>query len=238
LSEFIVINLLKSLRISRIGMHLVFEGTTTISPDQIETIMKNKKFKLKNSYKYKTEKFNSGICCSNHNLIFNNCHDFVHDCLETVGHPDIKKFVTYKDKARIFKIIREINTKKQNIKNTLKGWFDEIMENIENCFGPTITNVSNEEKDEYSCFSLIDQSLLGTNDLTLSTNNLNGRCGPNYGRCPSGQCCGKNGKCGTKATICSKQNGCQPNYGKCKNIKIVTKKKVVKIVVTKKNNHH
>ena len=60
----------------------------------------------------------------------------------------------------------------------------------------------------------------------------------NYGKCPSGQCCGKNGKCGTKPTICSKQNGCQPKYGKCKNIKIVTKKIVVKKIVTKTKNKH
>jgi len=81
-----------------------------------------------------------------------------------------------------------------------------------------------------------------TNTDTINDKSTNNRCGPNYGKCPSGQCCNKNGKCGTKATFCSKQNGCQPKYGKCKNIRIVTKKKVVKKVVTKvvtkkKNNH-
>ncbi|ORX76669.1 hypothetical protein BCR32DRAFT_72541 [Anaeromyces robustus] len=70
-------------------------------------------------------------------------------------------------------------------------------------------------------------------DNIISTN---GKCGPKYGKCPSGQCCNKNGKCGTKATFCSKQNGCQSKYGKCKNIVIVTKKKVVTKVITKKKN--
>jgi len=98
----------------------------------------------------------------------------------------------------------------------------------------------NLKKDNYDVVQVIDgekfsEITMGCSDvaesiLDISNDNIStsGRCGLDYGKCPSGQCCSKNDKCGTKATTCSKQNGCQPKYGKCKNIKIVTKKKVVK----------
>jgi len=77
------------------------------------------------------------------------------------------------------------------------------------------------------------------NNNSISDESTINRCGPKYDKCPSGQCCNKNGKCGTKATFCSKQKGCQPKYGKCKNIVIITKKKIVTKVVkaTKKKKN-
>jgi len=42
------------------------------------------------------------------------------------------------------------------------------------------------------------------------------KCGFNYGKCPAGQCCSKNGNCGETATYCSLSNGCQMNYGECR----------------------
>jgi len=111
-----------------------------------------------------------------------------------------------------------------NMKNSykLKNTNDVyISSNIENSY--------DFNSDNNLCFEPFSENTYSM----ISDNNLNIRCGPKYGKCPSGQCCNKNGKCGTKATFCSKQNGCQPKYGKCKNIRIVTKKKVVKKVVTK-----
>lgn len=50
-----------------------------------------------------------------------------------------------------------------------------------------------------------------TTSLPISTND---RCGAEYGRCPSGQCCSKYGWCGEAKNYCG--SGCQPFYGICK----------------------
>jgi len=42
------------------------------------------------------------------------------------------------------------------------------------------------------------------------------RCGPKFGSCPLGQCCGKNGYCGITKKFCSVSKGCQSEYGNCK----------------------
>jgi len=45
------------------------------------------------------------------------------------------------------------------------------------------------------------------------------RCGKigekDYGSCPSGLCCDKNGYCGTTSEFCNLSKGCQLKYGKC-----------------------
>jgi len=51
------------------------------------------------------------------------------------------------------------------------------------------------------------------NNIEVSTN---GKCGEGYGKCPSDQCCGKNGECGTSEDYCYISNNCQMNYGNCK----------------------
>jgi len=43
-----------------------------------------------------------------------------------------------------------------------------------------------------------------------------GRCGEGYGKCPSGQCCNKDGKCGTTNDYCLISKKCQIKYGSCK----------------------
>ncbi|ORX81486.1 hypothetical protein BCR32DRAFT_299413, partial [Anaeromyces robustus] len=50
--------------------------------------------------------------------------------------------------------------------------------------------------------------------LPTNPNNLN-RCGPdgNGEECPSGECCSKNGICGTGKAYCGQ--GCQSEFGKC-----------------------
>ncbi|ORX88187.1 RNI-like protein [Anaeromyces robustus] len=45
----------------------------------------------------------------------------------------------------------------------------------------------------------------------------NGKCGPNNGRCPYGQCCSKYGWCGTSEKYCLIENGCQSEFGDCSN---------------------
>ena len=42
---------------------------------------------------------------------------------------------------------------------------------------------------------------------------MKGRCGGEYGSCPSGQCCSKYGWCGESQGYCGK--GCQSAFGKC-----------------------
>eukprot|EP00833_Pecoramyces_ruminatium_P001072 jgi/Orpsp1_1/1175104/evm.model.c7180000052622.1 len=41
----------------------------------------------------------------------------------------------------------------------------------------------------------------------------NGKCGPNYGKCPSNRCCSKYGYCGTNDDYCG--SGCQSEFGQC-----------------------
>jgi len=41
----------------------------------------------------------------------------------------------------------------------------------------------------------------------------NGKCGKNYGVCPSGNCCSQYGYCGTSSDYCGK--GCQSEFGQC-----------------------
>ncbi len=40
-----------------------------------------------------------------------------------------------------------------------------------------------------------------------------GKCGEEYGKCPSGQCCSKYGYCGKSKDYC--ESGCQSDFGKC-----------------------
>jgi len=42
---------------------------------------------------------------------------------------------------------------------------------------------------------------------------IEGKCGKEYGSCPTGQCCSKYGWCGTTSFHCD--SGCQSEFGKC-----------------------
>ena len=55
------------------------------------------------------------------------------------------------------------------------------------------------------------QSKYGICDDTIIF--VKGRCGGEYGSCPSGQCCSKYGWCGESQGYCGK--GCQSAFGKC-----------------------
>jgi len=60
--------------------------------------------------------------------------------------------------------------------------------------------------------STTTKSSASTGTLKVTTD---GRCGANFGICPSGQCCSKYGYCGTTTAYCGKN--CQSNYGQCAN---------------------
>lgn len=49
------------------------------------------------------------------------------------------------------------------------------------------------------------------------SNSNSSRCGKDDGKCPNGQCCNKDGYCGTGESYCSLEKGCQNNYGLCDN---------------------
>ncbi|KAL6605572.1 L domain-like protein [Neocallimastix sp. 'constans'] len=53
-----------------------------------------------------------------------------------------------------------------------------------------------------------------TTNIPVATNK-EGKCGKNYGRCPSGECCSKYGYCGTSSKYCDISKGCQSEFGKC-----------------------
>jgi hypothetical protein len=55
----------------------------------------------------------------------------------------------------------------------------------------------------------------GDNSTSTDKVSTNGRCGSEYGRCPSGECCSKYGYCGTSEAHCSVSKSCQSKYGLC-----------------------
>ncbi|OUM57235.1 carbohydrate-binding module family 18 protein [Piromyces sp. E2] len=57
---------------------------------------------------------------------------------------------------------------------------------------------------------------------TPSPTKTNSRCGSQYGKCPSGQCCSKYGYCGKDSQYCG--TGCQSEYGESEKTITVTKK--------------
>jgi len=62
----------------------------------------------------------------------------------------------------------------------------------------------------FDVFPTVSQNAYDCSQETLK------RCGGEYGRCPAGQCCSKNGYCGTSSLFCAPSQGCQSAYGDCK----------------------
>jgi len=70
----------------------------------------------------------------------------------------------------------------------------------------------------YIKFILATVALLSTaSSLKISTN---GRCGPDYGICPSNKCCSEFGYCGTSTRHCGKK--CQSEFGRCDGVASTT----------------
>jgi len=51
--------------------------------------------------------------------------------------------------------------------------------------------------------------------LSTETPSVKDRCGKDYGKCASGECCSKYGWCGKTDDHCSASKGCQSEFGKC-----------------------
>ncbi|KAK1757987.1 hypothetical protein QBC47DRAFT_440373 [Echria macrotheca] len=65
-----------------------------------------------------------------------------------------------------------------------------------------------------SLAKLRNQDLVDTHGR-LEIRQTAGRCGQQYGRCPSDQCCSDYGYCGDDADHCATLFDCQPQYGVC-----------------------
>jgi len=96
-------------------------------------------------------------------------------------------------------------------------------------------------KEEYCSISKGCQSEFGKcNDDSNNTTipelpvSTNGKCGKEYGKCPSGKCCSSYGWCGTKEEYCSISKGCQSEFGKCNEEKTTTTTTTIKKTTTKK----
>jgi len=83
---------------------------------------------------------------------------------------------------------------------------------LTNHFHFTIRSDADSGKSSTSTSSASESSNGST--MKVSTN---GRCGPKFStKCPAGQCCSKDGYCGTTPSYCSVSKGCQIAYGDCK----------------------
>jgi len=85
-------------------------------------------------------------------------------------------------------------------------------ENSELCIAKDMKCLSDELKSKFKpCSS-------GSSDGKTSTN---GKCGKQYGKCPSGQCCSEYGYCGKTEDYCG--TGCQSEFGDCKSTTTTSK---------------
>jgi len=74
------------------------------------------------------------------------------------------------------------------------------------------------------CTSTSTTTKTTTTTKKSSATSTNGRCGKDYGHCPSGQCCSKYNHCGTSDDHCLASKGCQSEFGKCTSTSTTTKK--------------
>ncbi|KAG4102105.1 RNI-like protein, partial [Neocallimastix lanati (nom. inval.)] len=113
----------------------------------------------------------------------------------------------------------------ESLNNLSKLEHINLQENV-NIKGKTLTNSSLKK-----CIYESKYSLCKAKDMNCFENNVtfeacksdktnvissDGRCGKDYGSCPSGQCCSKYGWCGTDDKYCLAAKGCNPEFGKCK----------------------
>jgi len=112
----------------------------------------------------------------------------------------------------------------ESLNNLSKLEYINLESNV-NLKGKTLTNSSLKKciyESKYSLCKAKDMSCFES-DVTFKACksdktdviNSDGRCGKDYGKCPSGQCCSKYGWCGTKDNYCKPENGCQSEYGTC-----------------------
>jgi len=138
---------------------------------------------------------------------------------------------TLSDKLGNLKNLEELNLIGNKIDSELPASLNDLSNlslidlrsNI-NIKGKTLTNASLK-----NCYYQSNYSLCMTKEMDCFESgvifdscslanvktNTNGRCGKDYGKCPTGQCCSKYGWCGTGTNYCTIQQGCQSSYGKC-----------------------
>jgi len=85
-----------------------------------------------------------------------------------------------------------------------------------NCIKNDIIDETDEEFDEYEENESKETLTFKTCEDSNMEESTNGKCGKDHGKCPSGQCCGKDGQCGTTEDYCSVSKNCQMGYGDCK----------------------
>jgi len=63
------------------------------------------------------------------------------------------------------------------------------------------------------CSSSSTTTATTTTTIKVTTISKNGKCGNEFGLCPSNKCCSQHGWCGTSSSYCGA--GCQPQFGQC-----------------------
>eukprot|EP00833_Pecoramyces_ruminatium_P005133 jgi/Orpsp1_1/1179165/evm.model.c7180000068259.1 len=134
---------------------------------------------------------------------------------------------------KVFKIIAKFsNLKELTLEGTLhplslKEDDLKLLKDLKSLKSLILTNVFENEKPIKNICSLTNiesltvehekKSCSSSSNGKISTN---GKCGKNYGKCPSGECCSKYGYCGTSDKHCG--TGCQSEFGQCSSSKIST----------------
>lgn len=73
-----------------------------------------------------------------------------------------------------------------------------------------IVEIVNDDEDEEN-----DENDFYEEDSITTAPVIEPECGEGIGKCPDGQCCSKNGLCGTTVAFCNVGNGCQKEFGLC-----------------------
>jgi len=90
------------------------------------------------------------------------------------------------------------------------------MESLEACYYSVKFNICKIAKDMKCLENNVDKDEFDIcSEEVIEEVSTDGNCGKGKGKCPSGQCCNKDGKCTETKDQCFVTNGCQYQYGKC-----------------------
>ncbi|OUM67170.1 carbohydrate-binding module family 18 protein, partial [Piromyces sp. E2] len=87
---------------------------------------------------------------------------------------------------------------------------------LEKCYYNKNYNLCVVKEVKCELLTSMDEYSLCSNNTIEEKESTNGKCGKDYGKCPSGQCC-SNGKCGSSTDYCYLSKGCDLSYGMCYN---------------------
>ena len=104
-----------------------------------------------------------------------------------------------------------------NIENN-KSFSGKVLTNksLEKCGYSNYNDLCIPKDYELNCLINKNVSLKTCEGESNSDVSTDGNCGEGHGKCPSDQCCSKDGKCGTTEDYCLISKECQINYGNCK----------------------